>query len=159
MYNEIGNIVSVKTYAYTPAGTELSGTPTTTAFTYNASKPDVLANVGGSGVTFNANGELRYYKRTYNFENGKLRSFFSGSTMAPMSTYEECGYRYNALGQRVSKTYQYDPNTSISDDGSFNYTKTYTYDHSGRLINEKIVQKHIWKRSNKTISIMATKWV
>ena len=142
-YNGIGNIMYVYEYPYTPAGTEPSATPIKTAYNYNSAKPDVLRKIGSEAVSFNANGGLSYYKRTYNWKNGKLRSFFRGSTMVPMSVYEECGYQYNAYGQRVSKTYRYDPNTSISDDASFNYTKTYQYDHSGRLINEKIVEAHI----------------
>ena len=133
----------VREYPYTPAGTELSGTPTTTTFAYNASKSDVLSQIGNQTVGFNANGGLSYYKRSYTWKDGKLKSFYRGSTMVPMSVYEECGYQYNAYGQRISKTYQYDPNTSISDDASYSYTKTYDYDHNGRLVRENIVQKHI----------------
>ena len=142
-YNGIGNIMYVREYPYTPAGTELSGNPTTTTFAYNASKSDVLSQIGNQTVGFNANGGLSYYKRSYTWKDGKLKSFYRGSTMVPMSVYEECGYQYNAYGQRISKTYHYDPNTSISDDASYNYTKTYDYDHNGRLVREKIVQKHI----------------
>ena len=133
----------VREYPYTPAGTELSGTPTTIPFTYNTSKPDTLSHINNQTVGFNADGGLSYYKRSYTWKDGKLKRFFRGSTMVPMSVYEECGYQYNAYGQRISKTYHYDPNTSISDDASYNYTKTYDYDHNGRLVREKIVQKHI----------------
>ena len=133
----------VREYPYTPAGTEPSGTPITTSFTYNASKPDVLSQIDNQTVGFNANGGLSYYKRNYHWQNGKLKRFVRGSTMQPASVYEECEYQYNAYGQRISKTYTYDPNTSVSDDASYNYTKTYDYDHNGRLIREKIVQKHI----------------
>ena len=143
MYNNIGNIESVNTYAYTPAGTEPSGTPTTIPFTYNTSKPDTLSHINNQTVGFNADGGLSYYKRSYTWKDGKLKRFFRGSTMVPMSVYEDGGYQYNAYGQRISKTYQYDPNTSISDDASYSYTKTYDYDHNGRLVREKIVQKHI----------------
>ena len=133
----------VREYPYTPAGTELSGTPTTIPFTYNTSKPDTLSHINNQTVGFNADGGLSYYKRSYTWKDGKLKRFFRGSTMVPMSVYEECGYQYNVYGQRISKTYHYDPNTSISDDASYNYTKTYDYDHNGRLVREKIVQKHI----------------
>lgn len=133
----------VREYPYTPVDTDLSGTPTTIPFTYNTSKPDTLSHIDNETVGFNADGGLSYYKRSYTWKDGRLKRFFRGSTMVPMSVYEDGGYQYNAYGQRISKTYQYDPNTSISDDASYNYTKTYDYDHNGRLVRENIVQKHI----------------
>ena len=49
--------MSVKAYRYTPAGTELSGTPTTTALNYNDSaNPDRLTSYKGKSITYNANG-------------------------------------------------------------------------------------------------------
>ena len=78
-YNEVGNITYVREYPYT----ETSGTPTTTKFTYNTSKPDVLSHIDNQTVGFNANGGLRYYKRSYTWKDGKLKRFFRGSTMVP----------------------------------------------------------------------------
>ena len=141
-YNGIGNITSVSAYNYTPKGTEPSGDPITTSFTYNSSKPDVLSKLGNTSIGFNRNGALSSYIRNYTWSNGKLSKFMRGSKMMPGGIYEECNYSYNGYGQRVSKTYAYDPNPAVSSDASFNYTKTYTYDHSGRLINEKIVEAH-----------------
>ena len=141
-YNGIGSIMYVHEYPYTPAGTEPSGTPTTTSFTYNTSKPDVLTKIGNKNVGSNSNGALTSYIRNYTWSNGKLSKFMRGSKMMPGGIYEECNYTYNGFGQRISKTYAYDPNPAVSNDASFNYTKTYKYDHSGRLINEKIVESH-----------------
>ncbi len=134
--------MSVKVYSYTPVGTEPSGTPTTTSFSYNTSKPDVLTKFGTTNIGSDRNGALTSYIRNYTWSNGKLAKFTRGSKTMPGGIYEECNYTYNGYGQRTSKAYVYDPNPAVSNDASFNYTTTYKYDHSGRLINEKIVEAH-----------------
>jgi YD repeat-containing protein len=62
-YNGIGNIVSVKAYGYTPAGTELSGTPRKSeAFIYgDTANPDRLTSFNGADITYNANGGVATY--------------------------------------------------------------------------------------------------
>lgn len=83
-----------------------------------------------------------YQSRNFRWDKGKLAGFTRGSMSQPGSVYEDCTYTYNGYGQRISKTYTYDPNPAVSNDGSYTYTTTYKYDHSGRLINEHTVQTH-----------------
>ena len=134
-YNEIGNLLSVTT---TPFG----GTATTTTFTYgNTSYPDRLTRVGSNSIAYNSMGCIASYNsRIYRWERGKLAGYTRESqTGLP---YENCVYTYNAYGQRVSKTYTYDPNPAVANDASYTYTTTYTYDNSGRLIREYTTETH-----------------
>ena len=80
MYNGIGNLVSVKAYGYTPAGTELSGTPTTTALNYNDSaNPDRLTSYKGKSITYDANGGVATYDGCdYSWNKGKLNTIYRG---------------------------------------------------------------------------------
>ena len=135
-YNGIGNIESVTTK---PTG----GTATTVSYTYNTAYPDRLTRVGSNSISYNSMGCITSYNsRIYRWERGKLAGYTRGSMSQPGSPYENCVYTYNALGQRVSKTYTYDPNPAVSNDASYTYTTTYTYDNSGRLIREYTTETH-----------------
>ena len=107
MYNGIGNLVSVETYAYTPAGTALSGTPTSTkAFTYgDAQTPDRLTSYNGKSITYNANGGVASYDGyTYTWNKGKLSSISKVLDSSP---------RALILPSLLSsKTYSFDYNMS-----------------------------------------------
>ena len=152
VYNGIGNIESVKTYAYTPEGTELSGTPTKTeTFTYSADK---LTAYNGSFLTYNTNGGVSSYDGwDYTWTRGKLstiRKILSGTSRAlispvlmPSKTYS---YSYNGYGQRVGKSYSYILGASGSTDVyrgmPIGYDKKFHYDQSGRLIAEDSVNRY-----------------
>ena len=69
-YNGIGNITSVKTYAYT-TGTP-SGTPGTTSFSYSSDK---LTSFGSKAITYTSNGGVAtYYGWSYGWSRGKLNA-------------------------------------------------------------------------------------
>ena len=80
MYNGIGNIVSVKTYDYTPKGTEPSGTPVTKSFTYNTSRPDRLMRYNGAIVTYNSMGcPTTFNGMSATWTRGKLAQLSKGT--------------------------------------------------------------------------------
>ena len=152
MYNVNGNIESVKTYAYTPEGTALSGTPINTeTFTYDADK---LTAYNGSSLTYNANGGVSSYDGwDYTWSKGKLstiRKILSGTSRAliapvlmPSKTYS---YTYNGYGQRIGKSYSYIVGapgmTDVYKGMPIGYDKKFHYDQSGRLIAENSVNRY-----------------
>ena len=120
-----------------------STTGTTVSYSYNTANPDRLTRVGSNSIAYNSMGCIASYNsRNYHWERGKLAGYTRGSMSQPGSPYENCTYTYNALGQRVSKTFTYDPNPAVSNDASYTYTTTYTYDNSGRLIREYTTETH-----------------
>ena len=144
--------MSVKTYAYTPEGTELSGTPIKTeTFTYDADK---LTAYNGSSLTYNANGGVSSYDGwDYTWTRGKLstiRKILSGTSRAliapvlmPSKTYS---YTYNGYGQRIGKSYSYIVGapgmTDVYKGMPIGYDKKFHYDQSGRLIAEDSVNRY-----------------
>ena len=138
VYNNIGNIESVKTYAYTSNDTELSGTPIKTeTFTYSADK---LTAVNGSSLTYNSNGGVSSYDGySYTWTRGKLANISKGKPKTGMYNYV---FHYNALGQRIDRGFSRWAGTSgitSIQTGEVTYsTKQYRYDQSGRLIAELI---------------------
>ena len=138
VYNGIGNIVSVKTYDYTPKGTEPSGTPVTKSFTYSTSRPDRLTNYNGSIVAYSSMGcPTTFNGMSATWTRGKLSSITKGTIRTDRYNY---AFQYNALGQRIEKSYTRVPPlngiSSLQAGDVTNYTKQYVYDHSGRLIQE-----------------------
>ena len=138
MYNGIGNIESVKTYDYTPKGTEPSGTPVTKSFTYNTSRPDRLTRFNGAIVAYNSMGcPTTFNGMSATWTRGKLSSITKGTIRTDRYNY---AFQYNALGQRIEKSYTRVPPlngiSSLQAGDVTNYTKQYVYDHSGRLIQE-----------------------
>ena len=136
MYNGIGNIESVKTYDYTPKGTEPSGTPVTKSFTYNTSRPDRLTRYNGAIVAYNSMGcPTTFNGMSATWTRGKLAQLSKGTFKTGMETF---AYNYNALGQRESKSYTFTPPTTgltqILEGQVTQYSKAYYYDNAGRLL-------------------------
>ena len=78
-----------------------------------------------------------YEGKTATWSKGRLSRLFKGTLATGTSNY---AYGYNALGQRVSKTYSYlegtSGNNSVQAGQVIAYNKNFYYDHSGRLIAE-----------------------
>ena len=133
--------MAVYTYPYTPEGTALSGVPTEQYFTYgDSANPDRLTRFGTKAITYDALGRPSSYNgRSFNWNNGKLKTITKGSVKDWSLPYEAYTYTYNAKGQRTSKTYFYRPPDNLSLIGNYlrNTNISYTYDNSGRLIREK----------------------
>ena len=72
---------------------------------------------------------------TATWTRGKLAKLSKGNRIAGTSTYQ---YGYNALGQRISRSYAYTPGTgtSVEKGTLIGYNKSFRYDQSGRLIQE-----------------------
>ena len=139
MYNEIGNIESVT-----------SGENTINFGYTDTAHPDRLTSYNGKAITYNANGGVATYDGwNYNWNNrGKLASITTTSnaraiTIKPiLSSSKTYSFTYNALGQRTTSNYSYfwvdNGLTPIQQGEVTNYSKTFYYDHSGRLISETI---------------------
>ena len=139
-YNGIGNVTSVKSYAYTTG--ELSGTPGTTSFSYSGDK---LTSFGSKAITYNSNGGVSSYDGwTYNWSNGRLSGLMKniGSTtrIPSISSSKSFAFTYNAFGQRTGVSYNYfiSPSdiTPVVDTEVISYNKEFGYDSAGRLIFE-----------------------
>ena len=72
---------------------------------------------------------------TATWTRGKLAKLSKGNRIVGTSTYQ---YGYNALGQRISRSYAYTPGTgtSVEKGTLIGYNKSFRYDQSGRLIQE-----------------------
>ena len=140
-YDSIGNITSVKTYAYTTAATP-SGTFTEQAYGYNnTSHPDRLTNFGGKGISYNTLGyPISHDGMSYVWTKGKLTRQFCGSKAQAGTLYKDTTFTYDAYGRRLSKSHTYDTNPVSSSDYSYTYNTTYDYDSSGRLVHETCVE-------------------
>ena len=142
-YNNIGNVVAVKTYAYT-TGT-LGSVISQQSFGYDATYPDRLTACGGTTISYNSMGcptTVNGYTATWT--RGKLSKLTKGSRITGTHTYN---YTYNAFGQRIGINYSYMAGTSSSSAVVMgmltSYSQTFKYDQSGRLIYEsKTSQYH-----------------
>ena len=138
-YNGIGNITSVKTYAYTTAATP-SGTPTTTSFGYSVDK---LTSFGINSISYDSMGcPTSVGNKKYVWDKGKLVRFYDDVDENDSVSSEDIRFTYNAYGQRISKTYSYDPGENYDGDFLVSSTTTYTYDNSGRLIREYCTESY-----------------
>jgi RHS repeat-associated protein len=147
-YDNIGNITSVKTYAYTTAATP-TGTYTEKSYTYDPANKDRLTGFNGNSITYNSLGRPQYYdNKTWTWTKGKLTRIHRGSSGQPGSLYADCKFTYDAYGRRLSKSYAYDPNTSLTSDYSYTYNTTYNYDNRGRLVREYCIEKYISGTTN-----------
>ena len=136
-YNDIGNLASIKAYPCTLPANTPTGTPVTTTFGYT---DDRLTSFGGATIGYNAMGcPTSYEGKTATWTKGKLSRLFSGTLAAGSNSYN---YVYNAFGQRVSRSYTYMEGTSGSNPVQVGqltaYSRSYRYDHAGRLIAENI---------------------
>ena len=139
-YNGIGNVTSVKSYAYTTG--ELSGTPDTTSFSYSNDK---LTSFGSKAITYNSNGGVSSYDGwTYNWSNGRfsglMKNIGSTARIPSNSSSKSFAFTYNAFGQRTGVSYNYfiSPSdiTPALDNEIISYNKEFGYDSAGRLIFE-----------------------
>ena len=148
-YNGIGNITSVKTYAYTTAATP-SGTYTEQAYGYNnTSHPDRLTSFGGKGISYNTLGcPISHDGMSYVWTKGKLTRQFCGSKAQAGTLYKDTVFTYDGYGRRTAKSYAYDPNPASTSDYSYTYDTTYDYDNSGRLVREYCTEKYIGGATN-----------
>ena len=152
VYDSVGNVTSKKTHAYTTASTPGTATATT-AFSYDLTHPDRLTSFGGKAITYDQQGcPLAYDGKTYTWTRGKLTKIATGggtlnpgikAIVTPVSS-ESWTYTYNGNGQRTEKGYSYLP--AIGQIPSYNYTTSsttkFTYDHSGRLIQESLTENY-----------------
>ena len=151
-YDSVGNVTSKKTHAYTTASTPGTATATT-AFSYDTTHPDRLTSFGGKAITYDQQGcPLTYDGKTYTWTRGKLTKIATGGAtlnpgikaiVTPVSS-ESWTYTYNGNGQRTEKEYSYLP--AIGQIPSYNYTTSsttkFTYDHSGRLVQESLTENY-----------------
>ena len=113
----------------------VTGTPVTTTFGYTGDK---LTSFGGTTIAYNAMGcPTTYEGKTATWSKGRLSRLFKGTLATGTSNYN---YSYNALGQRVAKSYSYLAGTSGNNPVQAGqvtaYNKNFYYDHAGRLIAE-----------------------
>ncbi len=145
VYNGIGNIMSAKT-VYS------NGSTTTKSFTYgDTNNPDRLTSYNGKTIQYNTLGcPTSYDGKTLTWTNGKLTKILSGTIATGRDTYN---YKYNALGQRVEKSFTHINTSRIQpppgggfDDVIVEYltdsSTNYYYDHAGRLLAEYCVENY-----------------
>ena len=143
-YNNIGNIIGVKTYAYTTAANP-TGTYTAKTYTYDSTNKDRLTNFNGNSITYNSLGCPQYYdNKTWTWTKGKLTRIHCGAAQQPGTLYEDCVFNYDAYGRRLSKSYTFDVNPGSTSDYSYTYNTTYNYDNSGRLTREYCVDRYTY---------------
>ena len=135
-YNGIGNISSVKEYAYTTEATP-SGTASTKSFGYDILQPDILFLLGLKRITCDSLGYVKTYNGwTYTWDKGKLVSMQKSVQSSYTSTYT---FTYDAYGRRTQKKHIYTPVSLTQVDYIKAETTGYTYDNSGRLVSERCV--------------------
>lgn len=135
-YDNIGNITSVKTYAYTTADTP-SGTYTTDSYTYDSAQKDRLTKYGYNNISYNAIGyPTSYGEKNLEWQNGRLTKYYDQEDEYGIYSRDIVDFTYNAYGQRTSKIYEYDPGPDYSGNFTIGVDTTYDYDSSGRLIRE-----------------------
>ena len=136
-YNDIGNIVTNTTYAYTVA-TNPATLRSSKTYSYDSTIKDKLISFNGTTISYNVLGCPTTYKG-YNltWSKGKLTRMSKGTLELGTESYN---YSYNALGQRVSKSYSKLPGSNpivpIYVGETISLNKKYYYDNSGRLIRE-----------------------
>ena len=142
-YNEVGNVSSVEEYNFTLCNTP-DGDYSIKRYTYDANYPDRLIDFGGNPIEYDVLGYPTLYKnKTYTWNKGKLARIHQGAAQQAGALYEDCTFAYNAYGQRIAKSYAYDPNPGSTSDYSYTYNTSYNYDYSGRLIRECCTENYI----------------
>ena len=135
-YNEIGNISSVKEYAYTTEATP-SGTASTKSYGYDLAQTDRLFLLGFKRITYDSLGYVKTYDGwTYTWDKGRLVSMQKSVQSSYTSTYT---FTYDAYGRRTQKKHIYTPGSLTQVDYIKAETTGYTYDNSGRLVSERCV--------------------
>ena len=135
-YDNVGNITSVKEYAY-GADVSTASPLSTKTFTYSTTPADKLTSFNGNSISYNSYGCVSSYQgSTYSWERKQLKSIVRGNPRMLTGDYEYCAFTYNAYGQRVSKNYIYDTQMTTIGDAKPTYNTTYKYDNAGRLVYE-----------------------
>ncbi len=80
--------------------------------------------------------------KKYVWNKGKLTRIYDDVDENDSASSEDIRFTYNAYGQRISKTYSYDPGEDYSGDFMTASTTTYTYDGRGRLIREYCTESY-----------------
>lgn len=135
-YNNIGNIVNVKTYDYTTG--LLGDVISQQNFGYDTTNTDRLTNFAGTTVSYNSMGcPTTYNGHTVSWTRGKISKLSKGLKLSGIDNYY---YSYNALGQRTDRSYTYTLPTlgasSVAMGTLIGYSQAFDYDQSGRLISE-----------------------
>ena len=139
-YNGIGNVTSVKAYAYTTAETP-TGDCTEQSYTYDTVHPDRLTHFETYPVSYDSLGCISSHRGfSYEWSNGKLSRMHFGSPSQPGTAYMDVRFTYDGYGRRNSKTYIYDVNPGSTSDYSCRNETIYTYDSSGRLVRETLTE-------------------
>ena len=141
-YNNIGNIVTVRTYNYTTGlpGTEISQQN----FSYDSTHPDRLSKWGTESISYNGMGSPTTYNG-YNvsWTRGKLSGFRKG---LPVKGIENYYFSYNAFGQRTNRSYTYSLPTvepfQVALGMLMGYSQEFCYDQAGRLICERKTKEY-----------------
>ncbi len=136
-YNNIGNIIGSRTYAYTTS-TNPATLKSTKLYEYDEINKDKLISYNNANISYNTLGcPTVFNDYTITWNKGRLVRLFKGSLKEGT---EEYIYSYNAYGQRVSKKYTKlegtDPFTAVAFGVVTEYDKKYVYDNLGRLIRE-----------------------
>lgn len=141
-YNNIGNIVTVRTYNYTTGlpGTEIFQQN----FSYDSTHPDRLSKWGTESISYNGMGSPTTYNG-YNvsWTRGKLSGFRKG---LPVKGIENYYFSYNAFGQRTNRSYTYSLPTvepfQVALGMLMGYSQEFCYDQAGRLICERKTKEY-----------------
>ena len=80
--------------------------------------------------------------KKYVWNKGKLTRIYDDVDENEGVSSEDIRFTYNVYGQRISKTYSYDPGEDYSGDFMTASTTTYTYDGRGRLIREYCTESY-----------------
>ncbi|MBR5144391.1 MAG: RHS repeat-associated core domain-containing protein, partial [Clostridia bacterium] len=80
--------------------------------------------------------------KKYVWNKGKLTRIYDDVDENEGVSSEDIRFTYNAYGQRISKTYSYDPGEDYYGDFMTASTTTYTYDGMGRLIREYCTESY-----------------
>ena len=101
-----------------------------------------MTNFNGTGINYNTIGcPTKYQGKSLTWVKGKLTGMSSGTFATGTRSYS---FVYNAQGQRVTSSYKFLEGTSsltpIETGEAIEYTKSYRYDHFGRLHSESTTQ-------------------
>ena len=111
-----------------------------TSYTYDGTQVDRLASFGGKAITYDANGCVKTYDGwTYTWTRGRLASMKKPAKAMIGAESRTYTFTYDAYGRRTQKKYTYTPGSLTQVDYIKTETTSYTYDNSGRLVNERCV--------------------
>ncbi len=134
-------MTSLQIYDYTEG--ELGSLLAQQSFSYSVEHPDRLTIFNGTSISYNSIGCPTTFNR-YNttWSRGKLTGLTKGKMTTGTYSYS---YTYNALGQRTQRSFNYfrgTQNSQVVIGETKSEVRTYTYDQSGRLIEEGISNEY-----------------